>query len=89
MLKITILPTPRAEVVLKLEGRVVGPWVQELAGSCERLLGDGAPIVVDLGEVAFIDWAGVALLRRLRERGVAFRNCSQFVSEQLREVAPC
>ena len=38
MLKISQLEPVNHAVVLRLEGRVVGPWVTELQKSCEEVL---------------------------------------------------
>lgn len=75
-------------IVLQLEGRVVGPWVDELRETCESALRQGASLIVDLAGVAFVDREGLALLERLRHRDVVLANCSAFVSEQLRSWPP-
>jgi anti-anti-sigma regulatory factor len=58
--------------------------VDELSRSCERILGIGGTLSVDLSEVSFVDRDGVELLQRLRARDVALVNCSPFVAEQLK-----
>ena len=84
MLKIQLLDQQDGAATLELAGRVVGPWVDELSRSCERILGVGGTLSVDLGGVSFVDRAGVEFLRRLRARAVALVNCSPFVAEQLK-----
>lgn len=74
-------------VVLRLEGRVVGPWVEELRGACESALEQRGRLAVDLAGVGFVDRDGLALLKGLRYRDVMLRNCSAFVSEQLKACA--
>jgi anti-anti-sigma regulatory factor len=69
---------------VRVEGRVIGPWVGELARACDQLLGSGSELVIDLAAVSFVDRAGVALLRRLAARGAAVVNASRFVAEQLK-----
>ena len=69
---------------LRLEGRVIGPWVDELRRSCEGILSAGSGLTLDLSEVSFIDRDGVELFRKLRNRRVAIVNCSRFVAEQLK-----
>lgn len=77
--------------LLRLEGQVTGPWVEELRRVCNQTIshnGHGAhPLVLDLTDVFFIDADGVALFRELVARQVSLTNCSLFVAEQLREVA--
>jgi anti-anti-sigma factor len=74
-------------VVLRLEGQVSGRWVEELRHACDQILQpNGHPIrlVLDLGEVSFIDASGVELFRVLSSRHVALSNCSLFVAELLK-----
>lgn len=82
-----MVETTAAGVTLRLEGRLVGRWVAELARSCDRQLAGGASLALDLGAVTFVDGDGLSLISRLEGRGVAVRNCSPFVAEQLRGAA--
>jgi len=76
-------------VVLRLEGRVVGPWVTELQKSCEEVLADGRSLKLHLADVEFMDPQGVALLLRLRSRGVPLLECPPFAAEQLKVTGGC
>ncbi len=68
MLKITIdIEVKRA--TLKLEGRLAGPWVEELRDSWQRAESDGRRISVVLKQVTFIDDAGRQLLAEMHRRG--------------------
>ncbi len=87
MLKISQAGKASRPVTLKLEGRVVGPWVEELRQVCETLLTEGRKLKLDLTDVAFADADGVAVLTDFKSRGVTLRNCSPFVDEQLRSTA--
>ena len=71
MLKITEQRSPEASSVsLTLEGRLFGPWVEELNACCRRLpLSHGRPVMIDLTGVTFIDAEGKALLARLWREG--------------------
>jgi ABC-type transporter Mla MlaB component len=71
---------------LRLEGKVIGPWVEELRRSCERLLAPGATLTLDLSEVSFLDGSGITLLQSLTDRRVRLLNGSTFVAEQLRAL---
>jgi len=84
MLKISQAGKTNHAVTLKLEGRVVGPWVGELSQVCEALLTKGQTLRLDLTEVTFADTDGVAVLSSFKSRGVRFRNCSPFLEEQLK-----
>jgi anti-anti-sigma regulatory factor len=59
------------ETLLVLEGRLTGPWVDELARCWARLrdASRARPIRVDLEGVTFISAAGKALLGRLHDDG--------------------
>ena len=83
MLKISQAGTPNHSVTLKLEGRVVGPWVEELRRICEPLLAEARALKLDLTEVSYADAAGVAALNSLKSRGVPLKNCSPFVEQQI------
>ena len=84
MLKISQIKPVNHSVVLRLEGRVVGPWVAELQKSCEEVLAEGRSLKLHLAEVDFMDAQGVARLSKLRSRGVAFEECPPFAAEQLK-----
>ncbi len=84
MLRIQLLDLQDGTATLQLAGRVAGPWVNELSRSCDRILGVGGTLSVDLREVTFVDRAGVEFFQRLRGRQVALVNCSPFVAEQLK-----
>ncbi len=87
MLRIAQLErTPRHQT-LRLEGQVVGPWVEELRRSCEQILEAGGAVILDLTDVSFMDREGVALVRALVDRQVTLINSSPFVAEQLKEQA--
>ena len=84
MLKISQTGTPNQSVTLKLEGRVVGPWVNELKRICEPLLAEERALGLDLAEVSFADPEGVATLNSFKSRGVRLNNCSPFVEQQIK-----
>ena len=84
MLRITPIEGGNHRIVLRLEGRVSGPWVSELNEVCEKALNNAAPLVLSLAEVSFLDTAGVALVTSLQTRGVEVVDCSMFVKEQLK-----
>jgi ABC-type transporter Mla MlaB component len=84
MLRITSTDGGNQHIRLRLEGRVVGPWVTELRKACEKVLGAGKPLELNLAEVSFLDPAGVTLLAKVRARGVQLAECSPFILEQLK-----
>lgn len=70
MLRITIEEKDNA-VVLRLEGQLIGPWVEEVE-QCWRnvftTVGQRS-VQVDLSAVSFMDAAGGALLHRMHDAG--------------------
>ena len=84
MLRITPADSRNHHAILRLEGRVAGPWVAELWKACEKVLGEGHALELNLAEVSFLDAAGITLLSEVRARGVELSDCSPFVAEQLK-----
>ena len=84
MLKISEGKQVRQMVTLRLEGRVVGPWVNELKQVCEPLVTHGRGLALDLADMSFADEAGLALLSSLKSRGAKLLNTTPFVDEQLK-----
>ena len=69
MLKITIQPGPTS-TRLVVEGRLTGPWVDELSRCWEAASElPQSDVVVDLAGVTFIDTAGKDLLTRIWQGG--------------------
>jgi ABC-type transporter Mla MlaB component len=87
MLKISQTGKANHSVTLRLEGRIVGPWVNAARETCEKFLGEGRTVKLDLAEVSFVDQDGMKCLANLISKGVALVDCSLFVEEQLRSVA--
>ena len=78
MLKITQHANGPARRAIRLEGRLVGPWVDELHRVVRGL--DVGTLRVELGGLAFADAAGVALLRGLRDSGAELAEASAFIA---------
>lgn len=86
MLKISMINESEQRVRLALEGRLVGPWVDELRKESEQQLAEAKALRLDLAKVLFADSRGVALLRELADRRVEYVNCSTFLTQQLKEA---
>lgn len=87
MLKISIISDSDQAIQFQLEGKLVGPWVEELHRLSDDALSHQKAVSLDLERVSFVDPRGIALLRALARRQVSQVNCSQFVSRQLKEAA--
>ena len=83
MLRITDSGRSAADRTVKLEGKLVQPWVEEVrklflaaeVGTLPRL---------DLSCLSFVDRDGTELLRQLQRQGVHIEPCSPFVAELLK-----
>jgi anti-anti-sigma regulatory factor len=63
-----------ASISITLEGRLAGPWVEELNAYWCQISGNRQRIaVIDLTGVTFIDADGKALLTRLWQQGAELR----------------
>jgi ABC-type transporter Mla MlaB component len=84
MLRISEVSSRGEETVLRLEGEIIGPWVDVVKTACEPFLGNGHRLTLDLMDVSHVDREGIALLRELMRSQVILINCSPFLAEQLR-----
>ena len=73
------------ETSLRVEGRLIGDWVEELGKACEPFLTSGLALRLDLSELSFASREGVALIHALAERGVRIAGSSRFVATLLQE----
>jgi anti-anti-sigma regulatory factor len=87
VLRITIQRTSDG-VLLKLEGSVKGPWVDELRKSwlASAETADGRPISIDLGAVSFVDARGRDLLLRMQREGLVLKGPSGFLRQLLEDA---
>ena len=73
---------------MKLEGKLLEPWVTELARVCGEGGGGRREMRLDLAGVSFVDAAGTKLLADLLGRGAALVACSNYVAELLHRERP-
>jgi len=83
MLRIWRIESAPGEVILRLEGSLVGPWVNELRRCSAAVCNNGQQLSLDLTEVLFVDSKGLELLRTLRKSNVGLTGCSPLLAEQL------
>lgn len=79
MLRITRDQSFEGTVVLKLEGKLLEAWLDELRGAIESSA-DCRSLGIDLTGLRFADAAGVALLRTLATQGASITGCSPFMA---------
>ena len=80
MLRIIRLRTDDAAIVLKLEGKLLEPWIDELRRSIDL---SSSAVHLDLSALTFADAAGVQALADLLRHGVALTACSGFIAALL------
>jgi ABC-type transporter Mla MlaB component len=86
VLRISVINGSDESIELQLEGKLIGPWVEELRRLSDEALSQKKNVSVDLEKVWFVDLQGVALLRDLAEKSVSQLNCSHFIRQQLKEM---
>ncbi len=84
MLRITPLATNSGEFCLRLEGRLIGPWVEELERAVAASSSPPGELQLDLSRVQFVDASGLELLQSLQNRGVVLQRVTPFIEELLR-----
>jgi len=84
-MKITVVESSAEGVRLRVEGRLIGRWVEELRRTCDlHAINGGIQLILDLADVSFADAEGIKLLKELRIRWVTLFNPSSLVAEQLK-----
>jgi anti-anti-sigma regulatory factor len=88
MLRISNRTNADGLTVVVLEGRLAGPWAEELARCWPTLADtrDAGSISVELDAVTFIDAAGKAVLRRMHEDGAALRASGLMTRAIVQEI---
>lgn len=84
MLRMTLERRNGHRVRMRLEGRMVGPWIDELSGVCDALRAAGERFDLEMSGVSFLSAEAVRFVRALNGEGVGVDGCSEFVREQLR-----
>lgn len=82
MLKITVRRQDSSQRVIRLEGKLLSDWIDEV----RRLFldVDECPSPgLDLSQLTFADREGTELLLQLLRQGVRIESCSPFVAELL------
>ena len=88
MLKITETARNDSSRTFKIEGKLLGPWVDELRNVCTQPFDRLELVGLDLAAVTFVNVAGAELLRELIRKGIIITQCSAFVAELLHAEEP-
>lgn len=87
MLRITENRTASDTVILLFEGQVTTTWVDIAREVCAPLLAQTSHLILDLAGVTFADRNGIQFFQSLRQQEVELKNCSPFLTEQLKQPA--
>jgi hypothetical protein len=87
VLRLTRTADTHETQIIKLEGKLVGPWVDEVRKACAAGADPSSRTQLDLSALIFVDAAGERLLRDLIVRGIDVVACSSYVAELLRLAA--
>ena len=79
MLRITRVDESDSQVTLRVEGRIVSPWVAELERETLGLLQNQRRVVLDFSEVNFVDSQGAEMLKRITVENVEIIKCSGLI----------
>ncbi len=87
MLRITAIRND-SQTILKLEGKLLEPWIEELRGAYTLAKSRSEQVVLNLADLTYADDAGTKLLCSFVGLGVPMGECSAFVTELLRAPQP-
>ncbi len=82
MLRISVSEQEPSCRIIKLEGKLLQAWVDEVRRVCIEAE-EGSPPSLDLSGLGFVDRPGAEMLQQLLRRGVRIQACSPFVAELL------
>ena len=87
MLRITRMVGTDSGEILKFEGKLQGPWVDEARDAYALSAAQASRICLDLSGLTFADGEGAALLRELTRSGAQVVGCSSYIAELLQVSA--
>ena len=87
MLRITRMVGMDSGEILKLEGKLQGPWVDEAHDAYALSAAQPSRTCLDLSGLTFADGEGAALLRELIRSGSQVVGCSSYIAELLQDSA--
>jgi hypothetical protein len=87
MLRLTRIALSHSTQTIKLEGELLGPWIDEVRKVFALGTDLSGRTSLDLRALTFVDAAGEGLLRDLIGRGIEVVACSNYVAELLRSNA--
>jgi hypothetical protein len=83
MLRITYFKQDASLITVKLEGKLLQPWIDEVQSLFTGADADTFPRL-NLSGLSYVDRPGTEMLNELIREGVRIESCSPFVAELLR-----
>lgn len=84
LLRITRILENGSPVTLRLQGKIVGEWVTLLEQECRTTIQREERVVLDFGEVTYIDPRGLGMIWNLPMRRVTIINAPTFIGDLMR-----
>lgn len=85
MLRITT-SSAAGPTVLRLEGRLIGPWVSLFEEELDKA-GAGGAVVLEVSLVQFADREGLTALANAARRGCSLAGCSPLLTSMLERAS--
>jgi ABC-type transporter Mla MlaB component len=73
--------TDKESPELRLEGRIGGPWVDELRNAWSKVAERASAVTVDMRGVSYVDHRGAELLLEMEREGASIVNRSHFIRQ--------
>ena len=83
MLRITTHEASGSSVLLKLDGKLLEPWVEELKRCASSSLAERTTLKLDLSTLVFADASGAKALMDLIDAGASLTACSGYLAALL------
>jgi hypothetical protein len=77
-----------SRTIITIDGRLSGDYVEFVGTYCDQALSAGKPVQLFLRDVAAVDEAGRAMLRRLAAKGVGLTGSGVYTSYLVRALNP-
>jgi len=83
MLKMTSVRDADGKLILKLDGKLLEPWVLELEHTIGKQQNLNQPLMLDLSGLSFVDQAGLRALKRVLAGNAILIAASGFIATLL------
>ena len=85
VLRISRIKDTPCGLIIKVEGRIVSDWITLLEQECHQNMDADRELILDLGNVSYVDENGRLLLRRLLNSAWKLSQCSSFIHQLLQQ----